>query len=136
MWPKVSRLWFDRCGNAAMEFAFVAPVFITLLLGAVELGRMFYVRQCLEYATQQAARYYSLNPSTTTADVTSKLNSYLVSGISSNVTVSYADTTNCNANVNVTCTTVTSTYPFSFAESYLHLAPKTLVASSQAIRQQ
>jgi Flp pilus assembly protein TadG len=34
----------------------------TLLLGIVEMGRMFYVRQALEYATEEAARYYMLNP--------------------------------------------------------------------------
>jgi Flp pilus assembly protein TadG len=112
------------------------PVFITLTLGALEFGRMFYIRQCLEYATEQAARYYNLNPSTLTSDVTSKLNSYLVSGISSHVTVSYSDTANCNSNIYVTCTTVSATYPFSFAESYLGFGPKTLTATSQAIRQQ
>ena len=42
------RLWVDRRGGAAIEFAIVAPVFIGLMLGAVEFGRMYYVRQNLE----------------------------------------------------------------------------------------
>jgi Flp pilus assembly protein TadG len=133
---KFNRLWSDRRGVAAIEFAIVAPVFLTLTLGALEFGRMFYVRQCLEYATEQAARYYSLNPSAAASDVTTRLKSYLVSGISASVTVSYTDTTNCNSNAYVTCTTVTVKYPFSFAESYLGFGPKTLTATSQAIRQQ
>ncbi|WIM13240.1 TadE/TadG family type IV pilus assembly protein [Enhydrobacter sp.] len=133
---KFGQLWSDRCGGAALEFAMVAPVFIGLTLGALELGRMYYVRQNLEYATEQAARYYSLNPSASTSDVTSKFDGFLVGNIASNATVSYADTTNCNGNAYVVCTTVTATYPFSFTSSYLGFAPTTLTARSRAVRQQ
>ncbi len=136
MTRRFRRLWSDRRGVAAIEFAIVAPVFIGLMLGAVEFGRMFYVRQSMEYAIEQAARYYSLNPGTSTTDVTSKLTGYLPSGIAASVTVSYADATSCNANTHVTCTTVSATYPFSFAQSYLGFRPTTLTATSQAIRQQ
>lgn len=126
----------DSRGGAAIEFAIVAPVFIGLMLGAVEFGRMFYIRQNLEYATEQAARYYSLNPSTSTSDVTSKLSGFLLGNISASTTVSYANTASCNGNANVTCTTVTVRYPFTFAESYLGFAPQTLQVTSQAVRQQ
>ncbi|MBN9490656.1 MAG: pilus assembly protein [Alphaproteobacteria bacterium] len=132
---RFSHLWRDRRGGAAIEFAFVGPVFIALMLGAVELGRMYYVRQSMEYATEQAARYYSLNPSAATTTITSQLNGFLPGRISSGVTVSYADTLNCNGNSNVKCTTLTVTYPFSYAESFLGFAGKTLTATSQAVRQ-
>jgi len=133
---KFGRLWFDRCGGAAIEFAIVAPVFIGLLLGAVEFGRMYYVRQNLEYATEQAARYYSLNPSTSTSDVTSKFDGFLAGGLRSSTTVSYADAASCNGNAYVVCTTVTASYPFSFTSSYLGFAPTTVTARSKAVRQQ
>ena len=133
---KFGRLWSDRCGGAAIEFAIVAPVFIGLLLGGVEFGRMYYVRQNLEYATEQAARYYSLNPGTSTTDVTSKFDGFLAGGLRSSTTVSYADATNCNGNAYVTCTTVTASYPFSFTSSYLGFAPTTVTAISKAVRQQ
>lgn len=135
MMIRFHRLWRDRRGGAAIEFAFVGPVFITLMLGALELGRMYYVRQSMEYATEQAARYYSLNPSVATTTVTTQLNGFLPGGISNGVTVSYADTSNCNGNANVKCTTLTVTYPFSYAESFLGFAGKTLTATSQAVRQ-
>ena len=128
------RLWSDRLGGAAIEFAIVAPVFIMLILGALEIGRMFYVRQCLEYATEQAARYYSLNPSASTSSVTQQLAGFLSNSISSHITVAYTDTTNCNSNAYVTCTTIAASYPFTPAESYLGFAPKTLKATSQAVR--
>ena len=132
---RLINLWRDRRGNAVIEFAFVAPVFIALMLGAVELGRMYYVRQSMEYATEQAARYYSVNPNAATTTVTSQLNGFLPGRISSGVTVSYADTLNCNGNSNVKCTTLTVTYPFSYAQSFLGFAGKTLTTTSQAVRQ-
>ena len=69
------RLWAalggDRRGGAVIEFAILAPVLFTILLGIIEMGRMFYVRQALEYATEEAARYYMLNPTTASSNVTS-----------------------------------------------------------------
>lgn len=136
MMIRFHHLWRDRCGGSAIEFAFVGPILITLILGAIELGRMYYVRQSMEYATEQAARYYSLNPNAATTTVTSQLNGFLPGGISSGVSVSYTDTTvNCNGNANIKCTTLTVTYPFSYAESFLGFAGKTLTATSQAVRQ-
>jgi hypothetical protein len=55
-WP----LARDSRGGAILEFAVLAPVLLTLILGGVDVGRMFYVRQSLEYATEQAARYYMI----------------------------------------------------------------------------
>lgn len=133
---KLGRLWLDKGGGAAIEFAIVAPVFIGLMLGAVEFGRMYYVRQSLEYATEQAARYYSLNPSASTSDVTTKFDGFLAGGLRNSTTVSYADATSCNGNAYVVCTTVTATYPFSFTSSYLGFGPTTVTARSKAVRQQ
>lgn len=130
----LSTLRGDRRGGAAIEFAILAPLLFTLLLGAVDMGRMFYVRQGLEYATEQAARYYMLNSSSTTATITTYLQGLMVGGMGSSVNVSYADTTNCNSDASVTCTTITATYSFTFIASYLGLGTKTLTATAQAVR--
>ena len=45
----------DR-GAAGLEFALLAPVFFTLLLGIMEVGVMFYAQNNLEFATQMTAR--------------------------------------------------------------------------------
>ncbi len=131
---RLDRLGPDERGGAIVEFAIVVPVLLLVLLGAVEFGRMFYVRQGLEYATESAARYYSMNSSASTSTVTSYLQSLMVGGKGSAVTVSYTNTANCNGNTNVTCTTITAAYTFSFAERYLGFSPKTLTTSSQAVR--
>jgi Flp pilus assembly protein TadG len=127
-------LWRDRTGGAAIEFAIVGPVLFTLLLGGVDVGRMFYVRQGLEYATEQAARYYMLNPSAASSAVTTYLQGQMPSGLGSGVGVAYTDSTSCNSKSTVTCTLITSTYSFSFIASYLGLGTWSLQAKAQAVR--
>jgi len=46
----------DRRGTVAIEFAFVGLIFITLLLGAVDLARYQIVRQSLQSMAEDAAR--------------------------------------------------------------------------------
>ena len=111
---KLSHLLSDRRGGAVIEFAVLGPVLLTMLLGAVDVGRMFYVRQNLEYATEQAARYYMLNPTAQSSAVTAYLQGAMGGGVGSSVNVAYTDTANCNGSSNVTCTTISATYSFSF----------------------
>jgi Flp pilus assembly protein TadG len=124
----------DGRGGAAIEFAVLGPVLFTMLLGAIDVGRMFYVRQNLEYATEQAARYYMLNSATATSTITAYLQGQMGGGIGSSVSVSYSDTTSCNGNASVTCTMISATYTFSFIAGYLGLSNKTLQAKAQAVR--
>ena len=51
----------DRAGATAVEFALVSLVFLTLLLGIVETGRVLWTQNALHYAVQQAARCASIN---------------------------------------------------------------------------
>jgi Flp pilus assembly protein TadG len=129
----LSRLAGDQRGVSILEFALVAPLLLTMTVGAIDVGRMFYVRQGLEYATQEAARYFMLNPSAATSTVTTQLQGKMPSSMGPSVNVAYADTASCNGNASVTCTTITATYSFNFAIGYLGTA-KTLRATAQAVR--
>jgi Flp pilus assembly protein TadG len=124
----------DRKGGAILEFALLAPLLFTLLLGIVEMGRMFYVRHALEYATEQAARYYMLNPTTDSGSVTTYLKGQMAGGMGSGVTADYVDTTSCNGNASVTCTTITASYTFTFVAAFLGLSNLVMHAKAQAIR--
>ncbi len=124
----------DARGAAVIEFAILAPVLFTILLGIFEMGRMFYVRQALEYATEAAARYYMLNPTTASSNVTTTLQNAMAGGMGSGVSVSYADTTSCNGNASVTCTLITATYTYTPAAGFLPLGTQSLTAKAQAIR--
>jgi Flp pilus assembly protein TadG len=124
----------DRNGVAAIEFAVVAPLLFTLLLGIVDVGRMFYVRQSLEYATEQAARYYVLNPTSSTPSITTYLQGQMSGSMGGSVSVNYTDTANCNGKTNITCTLISATYNFNFIAHYLGLGSTTLRTKAQAIR--
>jgi len=128
------RVFRDGRGVSAIEFGILAPVLFTLLLGALDFGRMFYIRQGMEYATEQAARYYMLNPSAAQSSVTQTLTAAMVGGMGSQLSVSYADTTSCNSKSTLTCTTITVTYPFKFVAGILGQANKTLTATAQTVR--
>jgi Flp pilus assembly protein TadG len=75
-----------RRGAAAVEFAVVAPVFIMLIFGMVEFGRMVMVQQVLTNAAREGARLAVLDGATTTS-VQTAVNSYLASGAVSGATV-------------------------------------------------
>lgn len=131
---RLRSLCSDGRGGALVELAITLPILMAILLGIVDFGRLFYVRQSLEYATEEAARYYMLNPSTASSSVTSYLQGKMAGGMGSGITVSYADTANCNGTSSVTCTLITANYTFNFATSYLGLGSTTLTAKAQAVR--
>ena len=122
----------DR-GISAVEFALLAPVLLTTVLGAIDFGRMFYLRQSLEYATQEGARYYMLNAKATSSAVTAYVQSKVPGGNGLSVTVDLMDTPSCNGSPQVTCTTITASFGFAFT-GFMPIKPLTLCASAQAVR--
>lgn len=54
------RLGFDRTGVSAVEFGIIAPVFLTFVMAAFDLGHMAYARAVFEGAVERAARASSL----------------------------------------------------------------------------
>lgn len=61
------RLGSDRSGVSATEFALVAPVFLTLLVGILDVGQMGYGNAVLNGAVQKAARDSALETGNTDA---------------------------------------------------------------------
>jgi Flp pilus assembly protein TadG len=51
-------------GATAAEFALVFPLALLFLLGAVELGRMLWLQNSLQYAAEQAVRCAVVNTAT------------------------------------------------------------------------
>ena len=65
-----------RRGAAVVEFALIAPIFILLVFGMIEFGRMVMVQQVLTNASREGARLAVLD-GTTTSDVTTAVGNYL-----------------------------------------------------------
>jgi Flp pilus assembly pilin Flp len=66
----------DRRGAAAVEFALVAPIFLLMVLGMVEVGRAIMVQQIITNASREGARQAVLDGSTGT-NVENYVNTYL-----------------------------------------------------------
>jgi Flp pilus assembly protein TadG len=65
-----------RRAAAAVEFAAVAPIFITLVLGIVECGRMIMVQEILVNAAREGARASTL-PGATDPPIDTTVENYL-----------------------------------------------------------
>lgn len=74
----LGRLARDRRGIAAVEFALLAPVFLGLLLGAVETGRLLWTRSVLQFAAEEAARYALVRTDATSAEIEAIARSNLI----------------------------------------------------------
>jgi Flp pilus assembly protein TadG len=116
----------SNSGATAIEFAMLFPVYLLLLLGVVEFGRMFWTQSTLQQAVEAAARCASVNPSTcgsasATADYAAA-QMYGVNIPSSDFTVTSPAPACGNQ--------VTASVPFSFIVSALFPWNVTLTAQS------
>ncbi len=70
---RLRRLSRSREGLAATEFAFVAPIFLLMLMGIFDLGFAMYIQAALQGATQEGARQASLE-NTLFSEIEAKVN--------------------------------------------------------------
>ncbi len=109
---KISNNFQNHRGQAVVEFALVASLFLLVFVGICDFGRMIYMQHLLEQTTQQGARAGSiqLQNSDATATATMTVQSLLAS-ININ-------TTNVSVNSSIvtiqgfSAVSVTTTYPF------------------------
>ena len=69
-----------RSGAALVEFAFVLPVFLAIVLGIVEFGRAFVVHEMLTNATRTGSRSAVLSYITSNQAIISEVKSTLTEG--------------------------------------------------------
>jgi Flp pilus assembly protein TadG len=82
IYSSASPLRATRRAAAALEFALIAPIFLLLILGIVEFGRVLMVEQILVNAAREGARQAAL-PLSTDAQVSKTVSNYLTAtGIS------------------------------------------------------
>lgn len=126
----------ERSGAAIVEFALVAPLFLSLIAGVIELGRAIEVVQLLTNASREGARVASYDTTTQTSSITSTVNSYLSSvGITGATTVVSPSPTTASDG---TAMSVTVSIPFSSVSwfpSPFFLGGQTLQATSVMCRQ-
>ncbi len=80
---------FSLRAQALVEFALLLPLLLVLILGAMDLGRVFYYKIVLTNAAREGANYLSRNP----ADYSNTLNAIITEGDSSGVTIEAGEVT-------------------------------------------
>ena len=63
-------------GAAAVEFALVVPVFILFCIGIFEAGRMMWIRNSIQTATEEAARYAMVHTAATDTELAAHAANY------------------------------------------------------------
>jgi hypothetical protein len=97
----------DEEATAAAEFAFVLPIFLTLVLTILGMSLMLYANTTLHYAAEEAARCYSVKTAIC-SDATATQNYALSHYTGPDVTpVFVASATGCGHTVSAT-----GSYPF------------------------
>ena len=94
-------------GAALVEMAIILPVLLVLLLGVIDLGRIFYAYEALANATREGARYCALHPGNQ-AGTQTRVQAELNTSMATDVDV----TTTCSDLGAGKQITVTATYPF------------------------
>lgn len=126
-----------RRGAAMVEFAVVAPVFLILITGIIELGRAIVVQQLLTNASREGARIGGYDSTTSTSTVATAVNSYLTNvGISGATTTVSPDPPSLASNGQPV--TVTVSIPFatvSYLPSPFYLGGVSLQATTVMCRE-
>lgn len=68
------RLRADTRGISAVEFAFIAPIFVLLIVGIAQMGHLFYAHAGLRNAVGEGARYATIFPRPTTQQIVDRIN--------------------------------------------------------------
>ncbi|MEZ5957302.1 MAG: TadE/TadG family type IV pilus assembly protein [Hyphomonadaceae bacterium] len=79
----------DASGAAAVEFAMIAPVLFTCIVGLLMLGMAYYEGATLQWSLERALRAAMIDPEMTGADIEAALNARLEAIGSPDIEFSY-----------------------------------------------
>ena len=126
-----------RRGAAVVEFAIVAPLFLTLIAGTIELGQGIVLMQLLTNASRQGARVAGYDTTTSASTVTTAVNNYLsnegISGATTTISPSLPSTASDGQQISVSVSLVFDNVRW--LPSSFFLGGQTLQATSVMCRQ-
>jgi len=91
----IRKYFREEKGATAVEFGMVSLLFLTFLFGVVEMGRVFWTWNTLQYAIEDTARYAIVHVTATNSDLVAYAASSMagISADTSRLTVTTANTT-------------------------------------------
>ncbi|MCP2679124.1 pilus assembly protein [Maricaulaceae bacterium NA33B04] len=81
----------DTRGSTAVEFAFIAPVFILLVVAAILFGQAYYALGSVQWAIERTARDLMVDGELTEAEFETRVRQLTDSLTAMNYTVAYQD---------------------------------------------
>ena len=70
---RLRRMWSDRRGVGLIEFAFAAPILLVGIVGATQLGTLFFANAGLRSSVAEGARFATVFPQPTNAEIIAKM---------------------------------------------------------------
>jgi Flp pilus assembly protein TadG len=77
----------ENGGSTSIEFAIASIAVLMCVVGAVEFGRYFYIKNTLDYVVTEAGRYAITNPAASDSAVQAQVTSKAPSGVTPTVTI-------------------------------------------------
>jgi len=71
---RAARLGRDTGGTSLIEFAVLLPLFVGMVFGMIDLGRLFWIQTAMQHAAEMAARCATIN--TTTCGTATQIQTY------------------------------------------------------------
>lgn len=123
----IGRAFDCRWGATAVEFAIIAPVFLAMVLGTVELGRVMWIKGSIQFAVEEASRYAMVNTSVSMSELQTYAGNQLLGIDAADVTFLAQTESADGANF----VSITGTYNFSVLVPIVPLPDVTLSAKSR-----
>ncbi len=124
----IARLWRRESGSTALEFAFLAPAFLIMSLGVIEVSRAFWIQGNLQYAVQETGRFAMANTAATSSELITYARTKL-DGVGSTQDTVFATATDTAGTMNFI--TITASYGFQSNVPLLQMPAITLTARSR-----
>ena len=112
-------------GTAAVEFAIVSVLLIMLIVGGVDVGRTFYIKNQLSFLADEAVRRVLFDPYISEAEVAAQLFSDFTAGNSSQLGLSLSYQVFANTDFRV----IEISYPMATFIPYLNTSSFTLTVN-------
>ena len=77
-------------GASAVEFAMILPVFVSMVMGTIQMGIVYYQAGTVQFALEEAARQVMVNPDMSSGQIQTSIENKLADLTSQSVTVTYS----------------------------------------------
>ena len=124
----------DKRGVSALEFAILAPIFFTFMLGTMEVAHAFYSQGVMRFAIQEVARTIMVVQTLSEADLETAVEDKL--SLLDDTHIQTLDVTIDDNGDNTTTATLEVTYTYDFEIPFVGSFPLTFDSKTEVLREE